>query len=173
MKNNNELNKELEHLSPLLSKQKGKPEGYGVPKDYFKSLPDMVMGQVAEKTAAAAPAHSPSWLDNLAATWQSLFQPRYALAFASVAILIVAGIYFGAPAQPQQPIASMLLTELPDEALQSYVSENIDEFDVALFEEQLDGDLQSKAPELESDSEDLILDELLYDTPLDELEDLL
>ncbi len=172
MKNKEEIREELERLSPLLLAQKGRPEGFGVPKDYFNSLPDIIVDKVAPKRAPAQEPRS-SWLDDLTVLLQGFFQPRYALAIASVALLLVAGVYFGTSSETPQPLAEVLLEELPDEALHSYVSDNIDEFDLSLFEEQVAGNFSETSPTSELDMEEELLDDLLDELPIDELEDLL
>ncbi len=172
MKNNDKIKEELERLSPFLLRQKDKPEGFEVPKDYFKSLPDFVLEKVAEKPAFTQ-EQSPNWLDNLTVLFQSFFQPRYVLAVASVALLLVAGIYFSSSSETNQPLAEAILGELSDDVLHSYVSDNIVEFELSLFEEQLAGNFGESFPTPELDGEEELLDELLDDLSIEELEDLL
>ncbi len=170
MNNNNDIREELEGLSPFLSKQKNRPEGFEIPKDYFKSLPNMVMDKVKEKPVIYQEPSS-NWVDEIITMLQGLFQPRYAVAIASVAILLVAGIYFTADSENPAPLTA-LLSEVPDEALDNYISENIDDFDVALFEEHID-DSENMSPTLNLDGDDELLEELLDDLSVEDLEDLL
>ena len=171
MKNKEDLKKELEGLSPFLVSQKGREDGFRVPQDYFKSLPDEVMDRIREKPVPVAEP-KPHWLDTLASGLQSLFQPRYALAFATVAVLVVAGIYLfkggnGENCPPGQ------LACIPDEAIENYVYENIDEFDSGLFEQHFVNRDAPSLPDLELEEMEEYLDRELDNIDLDDLEDLL
>lgn len=177
MENKEELKKELEALSPFLLTRKEKMEGFRVPKDYFKSLPD----EVLHKTRPTPPARS-SWLDELTAFMQQLWQPRYALGLAAAVVLVVAAIcFFDQPENNrlhQLPVAEAILEEIPDEALQAYISQNIVEFDRELIlETQYAGQETRPLPSLSPKASDDELEQYLQDNideiDLDELEDLL
>ncbi len=90
----------LESVSPLAELKRA--PGFSVPKNYFESLPDLVLDRVAPKQVTetvaevAKPAATPSssWLDDVINSIAFLFQPRYALRLAGVAVLLVAGFFF-------------------------------------------------------------------------------
>ncbi len=175
MKNREEIKDELKELSPFLWEQKGRPEGFEVPKDYFKSLPDEVLQKVnaGQQTVIEPKEH---WWDNLMEYLQSLFQPKYALAFASVAILLIAGMVYMKKDDMQSPtpqLAEVILDQVPDDVLQDYISNNIDEFDESLLEEELTENSGEPLPEFEINDPDELMDELIDDLDISELEDLL
>ena len=179
MKNNDNIRDELNELSPFLAKRKGMEEGFKVPKDYFSTLPDEVMKRVRPE---ASPIAEPQrdWLDGVAGFFQNLFQPRYALAYASVAVLIAAGVYFFSPPEdPALPVANF--ENISDEALESYLSENIDAFSTDLLEAHFaeSSHLEGRGgggknlPGLEMEELENYLDNTLDEIDLDDLEDLL
>ena len=177
MKNKDELRDELNELSPFLAKHEHKDLGFRVPKDYFKSLPDEVMKLIREE---AAPAKR-SWLDDLTVLLQGLFQPRYALVLASVAVLVVAAVYVFKQQQPLgivRPIAHIELKDISDEALFTYVSNNINDFDKDLiietqgFEQQ-EKPLQKITPKPDLQELEQYIDDNLDDIDLNDLQETL
>jgi hypothetical protein len=99
----------MNELSPFLDKNKKEKEGFTVPKHYFSNLQLEIMQQVQAELPVAQPmraVRSLSW-------WQWLqvnVAPRYALALASV--LVVVGAYFFYPTSTKMPdvAASPVLT---------------------------------------------------------------
>lgn len=179
MKNKDELRDELNELSPLLAKRKGMDEGFKVPKDYFSALPDEIMEKVQPKAQPNLVPQS-NWLDGIAEFFQSLFQPRYALAYASVAILVVAGIYLsdgfggnGESIHVTTPIVS--LENISDEVLENYLADNIETIDDDILEEYfVESDVKNTNDYNETDEIDEFIEEdILDDLDLDDLEDLL
>ncbi len=176
MKNRDELRKELDEFSPFLKKMKERDEGFKVPGDYFKSLPDEVLNKIKPDVPA-----SRSWMDELAAFVQRLWQPRYALALATAVVLVVAAVWiFDQNKNPesQQPIAEAMLNDIPDELLQNYVSNNIGDFDKELilethFAGQDAKSLPDISPRPSADELERYLDENIDEIDLKDLEDLL
>lgn len=128
MKEKDELRVELEN-SPFLKKMKERPaEGFQVPKDYFRHLPNEVMRKVKEP--ALEPMPQLSWQERIGQFLQGLLQPG--LALASFLVLVVAGILFFQQKNAVEiapAMAEVKLSEIPDEELFAYVSDNINEFD--------------------------------------------
>ena len=175
MKNKDEIRDELKNLSPFLWEQKGKPEGFDVPGDYFKSLPDDIFAKLNEHPQTMV-EEKENWLDQLLQSLQYFFQPKYALAYATVALLLIAGFYFSndTTADGNHPIAaSELLTEMPDEILDTYISENIDDFDETILAEQLVDNIERPLNDLEIENDEALMDELIDDLDMEDLEDLL
>ena len=176
MKNRDEIKDELEGLSPFLWKQKEKPDGFEVPKDYFKSLPDEVLkkmnvGQKVEHTPKI------NWWENLMEYFQPLFQPKYTLAIASFTLLMVAGIFYmkndSTEPHTQQLLAEAILDQVPDDILQDYISNNIDDFDESILKEELTENSEDPLPEFEINDPDELMDELIDELDISELEELL
>jgi hypothetical protein len=169
MKNKDELRDELNELSPLLAKRRGMDEGFKVPKDYFRSLPDEVLKKVRPETPPIVEPQR-NGLAGLTEFLQNLFQPRYALAYASVAVLIAVGIYFFV----NQPVADApQIAEVETEALENYLEENIDAISTDLLEEQFAESGTESMPSLELEAVEDYLDGSLDDIDLDDLEELL
>lgn len=120
-----ELRDELKALSPLLEQLKATKEGFQVPENYFRNLEGELLERIRQERRT--PARAP-WWQPLLEQWQLLLQPRYALALASVLVLIAAGGYLivrTAPgAAPCQDIACLTAEEV-----RSYIETNIHNFD--------------------------------------------
>jgi hypothetical protein len=167
MKEIENLQKELENHSPFLAKMKRNDSGFEVPKNYFKNLPDEIIGQL---TTDNQPINSKkeaktSWLtevlDNLA--W--LLQPRPAMAFTSVLLLIFAGLFL---LKTQKNTASSVsLADIPVEDLELYLSENIDEFDTETLV-QSDENLFENGIN-STDEMDAYFEEIIEETDLEDL----
>lgn len=154
----------LESVSPLATLKK--ESAFSVPKDYFQSLPDLVLERVAPQQdtateAAPTPAAAPSsnWLDDLINSIAVLFQPRYAMRLATVAVLLIAGFVFlnsppdvGSIEEDPGELAlieayGINLDDLTDEDLDLLLSEEVadteietsDEIDDAMIDELLEG----------------------------------
>ncbi len=143
----------LESVSPLAALKK--EQAFKVPANYFESLPDLVLDRVqpsrdTEEVATPAPAPQSSWLDDLINSVAVLFQPRYALRLATVAILLVGGVLF---MQNLNETDSSLAGTDPVEAV-----DELTEDDLAVLFDDLE----------DVENEDL-LDEMLEE--LDELSD--
>lgn len=172
---------------PFLKKIKEQPGagGFQVPKHYFKHLPDEVLHRA--KQPEPAPMPQPNWLERVEQFVAGLLQPRYALAFASVVALVVAGIYFMGKngSDEVQPIAAVQLADISDDELFAYVSDNIGEFDHDLVletagPELLDVKIQSKpslhktkAPKPEVEEMEEYIDEVIDEIDVEDLEELL
>jgi hypothetical protein len=176
MKDRDELREELKEMSPFLLYMKRKNEGFKVPKDYFRILPDELLERVRQE-AKPVPARR-SWLEQFAGFFQSLLQPRYAVALVTVAVLLAAGIFLLKPDTPPTanlPLVNVTLDDISDETLQAYIYENIRYIDKNLIlETHFAGleslPLQQVAPKpsvdemekyLEDDLDNLDLEDLL------------
>lgn len=175
MSEKEKIKKELDDLSPLLSKLKQDSDNpFGVPNHYFESLQDEVLRQVSvEQVDVQVVEPGPSWLDRLVEQLQWLFQPRYAMAMATVAILIVAGIFFfrGETSSP-----GLALQDLSEEDITDYISSNIEDFEVDLLVEAMGDEIDPALlpkPDLEDAELEEYLDEIIDEIDLEELEDLL
>ncbi len=162
--------KELEELSPLLSKMKQEHPGTGftVPEGYFDALSAEILGKLpAEATIPPVPQHS--WRQKLDEWLLSLFQPRLALAFATVALLLTAAWWALRPASTAD---ASLATVVSDEELLKYIQNNLDEFDLDL----LTGLAESAHPSVpllpEEENLDPLLEELLDELDPEQLETL-
>ena len=168
MKKKNEIKDELEKLSPFLSKIK-KENAFKVPKNYFNSLPDEVLKQVQVTSNATEQTTIPSsnWLDRLVENIAVLFQPRYAVGFATALVLIVAAVYFS-----QQPGNQV---NEPYQLASQYVEEHIDDFDAELLWEAsvFEGDLENTEKSNDDIKDDYYFNEIIDELDDSELEELL
>ena len=178
MSEKEKIKQELDEMSPLLSKLKEKNASpFQVPANYFQSLQEEVMRQVAfekvENPVIAEP--QPNWLDRLGEQLQWLLQTRYAMAFATVIILIVAGILYVQP-EPVTDSAQVAMSELSAEEITAYISTNIEDFETGLLVEAMGEEVDPNllpTPELKEDELNEYLDEIIDEIDLEELEDLL
>lgn len=132
MKKSDEFKDELEN-SPFLKKMKERPapkgtSGFQVPKNYFQHLPNEVMRKVKEPLPT--PAMHPNLWEKIGQFVQGFMQPGYALALASVVIMVVAAaVFFKDKNTIGNLSAEVRLADIPDAELFAYVSENINEYD--------------------------------------------
>lgn len=174
MKNKKEIRDELESLSPFLSANKKEPEGYQVPKDYFKTLPDEVFKKL---NIAPQPVitEKENWSTRFFNSLQYFFQPRLALAYATVALLIFAGLFFTKnenETTPPKMMADAILNEVPDEVLTEYIAANIDHFDETILAEQLTGNSENPLLILELENDEELIDDLMEELDTEEIETL-
>lgn len=132
MENNNNIQDELKDIAPLLAKMKGKEDGYTVPHLYFESLQDKVLAAATKETEKIS-------------IFTRFFQPRIVAMFASIAVLLVAGIFLLNQTENEK-VAT--LEDISTEELSLYMDENIDNFDLDLL---FEGD----SPEFDIDFEEL------------------
>lgn len=115
MKKDNNIQEELQNISPLLAQMKDEQEGYKVPHLYFETLQDKVLAEAKKQ---------PKKTGILA----RLFRPQLTLV-ASIMILLLAGIFLFNNNKNTQITD---LEEISTEELAWYVNENIDDFDLLL-----------------------------------------
>jgi hypothetical protein len=113
MPSKDDVHRELDEIAPQLSNMKHE-DGFNVPHNYFKTLPDQVIQRIAGHQET-----TPVWQ----VWWGRLVQPRFALVLAGVAVLIVATFWLAGP-KPQTDLFASITEE---EALQ-YVIANLHEY---------------------------------------------
>ncbi len=150
----------LESVSPLAELKK--EQTFKVPQNYFESLPDLVLAKVApeEEITVTAPVSSPStnWLDDIINSVALLFQPRYALRLATVAILLVGGVLFLRNGVNTDPALASLDFVDPLEEEFGLSLDDLDDDDLAFL---LTGEITNDhIDELEDSDLDQLLDEL-------------
>lgn len=171
MDKRNELNKELEELAPLLRELKAKGDGFRVPKNYFRNLPDEVLEKARQEGLVAAP-----WPRRLLRSLevllrnlmlQLLARPAWALAGVAVLVLALGVLIF--PLTPPTQTAS--LDEVPTEAIARYLNAHIEEIDESLLL-STDSELGEKLPAAPQIApEDQMIDRLLEEVDLTEMEE--
>ena len=155
-----EIREELESLSPFLAKMKEQEDGFEVPKNYFQSLPNQVfekLGTEPSPLKIEQKSASGFWVNPL----RFLFQPKYAFALASVALLLIASVFW-INNTPEEG----LLANLSDEEIESYIFNNIDEFDSELW---MENDLGFDDLDLSNEEEEEYLDDLIEDMDVEDL----
>ncbi|MEO1514539.1 MAG: hypothetical protein AAFV95_05980 [Bacteroidota bacterium] len=177
MKDKKDRQDELSSLSPRLAKMK-KDNPFEVPYNYFEKLPDDILQQWREEEQASqAKQSAPSWLDQLLDQLSVLLQPRTAIAFASLAVLIAAAVWMMQVGPEGANSMEVALAEpISDQEIEAYIEANLDEFDTELlFAESIAAVEESDAGEWEVDDADLdeYLDEIIDELDEEELEQLL
>ncbi len=165
MSDSQNLKDELKEFAPDLLRME-KKEGYEVPPRYFDRLGDEVMHRMRTEEKEAKVAN-PSWLTTLSNAFQSLFQPRYAMAMAAAALLVIGVQQFGPEAGSEE--ANLTFASLTDAEYDAYLSDNILDFEDELLEE-LAGDVSFIPEDIGDDELDQFFKE---EGGLDGLEDLL
>lgn len=174
MKNKEEVRKELQELSPLLAKLKEREKPLDVPENYFDALPDQIWEQIKLMPQPEREQAKPGWWLRLTTTLQSFMQPRIAIGLATLAVLIVAGIFILKPGAEDN--SEDLFASLSAEEVTAYISKNIHEFDTDLLI-----DAASAYPDMsifmgsEFDDQEIeqLIDEVVKDLDDETLEELL
>jgi len=169
-----EIKEELEQISPFLADLK-KENPFKVPANYFDDLSDQVLEKARPSAASESVGvkNGPGLLDQLAVFIQRLFQPQYAVGFATVALLIVAGLFF---LKNDEDPTLATSEELTLEEATDYLAANIDEFDTDLLmsvefgEDEID---EISLVEIGEEEFNEVLEDLLEDFDEEDLEELL
>ncbi|GAB4252265.1 MAG: hypothetical protein Kow0027_16850 [Saprospiraceae bacterium] len=179
MKDKKQLNEELKELSPWLLSMKEQEDGFKVPVDYFDRLQDEVLQKVQQPTVASEPA-APNWLDELLERIQALFQPRYRLAYAFAAVLVlVAAIWvMNTQTDAYTNMEAMALEEVPSDELLDYINNHLEDFaSEDLIQTRSLNDEGMSLPQLlpsPDDSEiEEYLDEIMHDIDVEDIESFL
>lgn len=171
MKPDKHIKEELEQIAPLLSKM-DKEEGFQVPFNYFEDLEDEIMGKVFPKTTPVYQAAKPASGLSVAGFLRTLLKPRFAMAIATVLIVLSAGLWF---INGQGSVDCTGLACVSADEIQLYIESNIDEFDTDLLAVGL-GENFNIMDDLELNQEELddyIDDNILENFDLNTLEELL
>jgi hypothetical protein len=172
MKNRDDIQKELQELSPFLSKLKAQEQQPEVPENYFHALPDQLWEQIKLQPARERFVQQPSVWERFLQSLQIFLQPRVAVSLTTFAVLFAAGIYFLQPPVTQQSTAGNLTAE----EITNYIGNNLHEFDTDLLI-QATADLpnQSLLPteNLSDDEIDAMMKELVKEVDEKTLEELL
>ncbi|MCP3933171.1 MAG: hypothetical protein GY705_29225 [Bacteroidetes bacterium] len=167
MKNIDKIQEELQALSPFLAKQKGMDSGFEVPSDYFSSLPNEVMQkwQVQKEQEQKSVEKTTNWMDTLIPIIQPVFQPRLAVAFAMVLLIIVAGVFFANKnSGTENEFFTFDAEAISDTELLAYIENNLEDFDETwLLSDDALEDIESDwglfpASDLEEDELDQYID---------------
>lgn len=182
MKKKESLDNELKELSPFLHDLKRKEDGFKLPADYFETFEHSVF----QKMGAHGVPKNTGMQGIRGGGFKFYFlKPQILMAVAASLTLIFSAWWFLNPSQvvaPPNPVAM----ELTGEEVESYVLENIQEFEteqlVTLSEDSAlpsETPLQSTTPKstkMKPDSEDISpedVEDLLKDMSDEELEQLL
>lgn len=170
MKKNKEIQEELEGIAPFLAGM-DKQEGFKVPQNYFEQLQNDVLDQVRLNTETTpVKINTVSWSDKIVDFFAALLQPRVALSFASIALLIVAGFIF------MEDTAQTNFASISDEEAHNFISANIDDIDADYFLEAglTDKDIDELSSTLFNEAGiDEYMDEIIEDIDDHLLEELL
>lgn len=151
------LHKELAELSPLLSELRKKKEDYQLPDGYFQQLQANVLEQLkGEKPLIAiqppSAKQSVSIWEQILTQLEWLIRPRYAVAFGSVAFLVVAS-WFLFKSNEKTVDNCATLACVPDTELEQYIEENIEDFETELLWQSTEGNAIAEAISKTSTSE--------------------
>jgi hypothetical protein len=129
MKEREKILEELKAIAPRLSEIDPEFDRSAVPRDYFRNLPEHVMDKInqhhqAEKARIAIP-------ERIIAFLNGLLQPRYALAYATLAVLLVGSLFLFKNKNSIQEsyFSGIELKDVPDEDIFTYISENIADYE--------------------------------------------
>ena len=152
-----EIRKELKELSPGLQRLPDK-DGFEVPHNYFKQLPDQIMARVEEEQEKA----KVNWISVVDDWFATLLHRRYALALATaLGLVVVATVLW--PGSASTPA----VVEITADDAYQYALANLSEFEQAI--QSTDGLLEDMEINFLDAADPSELDEML-DEMLDELD---
>lgn len=121
------INDELDKLSPWLRDMKRQDDGFRLPDNYFDAMEQSVFGRLESSGGLRKSVPPPSG-NGLAAR---IGRKQWMWAAAAVfTVVLAAAWFFGQPDDAAAPVASIELTE---EEIESYVLDNIRDFDAELL----------------------------------------
>ena len=157
-----EIQEELKNLAPSLSKME-KKNRVKIPVNYFKELPDQILNQLDfPKTTTEEVAVS--WKESLMEKITMLFQPRIAMGFAMVTLLMFS-FYF---LTKDTATTATPFAEISEDEMEAYVKENIEDFEEDMIFDFIAENETNSFDGIRIDEEDL--DEYMYDI-IEDLDD--
>lgn len=123
MENKDDIQKELNEFAPKLARME-KKNPFSVPDYYFQSVPDKLLARAKNEPQAWTERLENS-LNNI---FSRIFQPRYAVTFATFLVLLAVSIGFlkkkeSANVAPQ-------LSQIPTEEIDSYILSDFDDYEL-------------------------------------------
>lgn len=120
-----EIQEELKNLAPSLSKME-KKNRVEVPENYFKELPDQILSQLDfPKVTTEDKTVDIGWRELLMEKISLFFQPRIAMGFAMVTLLMFS-FYF---LTKNATTTAIPFAEISEDEMEAYVKENIEDFE--------------------------------------------
>lgn len=160
---------ELKDIAPELVKFKEEQPGPGfeVPPRYFNDLKQVLMQEIQLEKKQKTIDGPTLWWQTFLQGLQNILQPKPALALATVALLIAAGIWFSQPDQDLDQAGNEMA--LNDDDLEAYVLANIDDFETDVL---IDMYAETFPEETEEPVTEDNLEEVLQEMDDEDFEDL-
>jgi hypothetical protein len=121
------INDELDKLSPWLRDMKRQDDGFRLPEGYFDAMEQSVFGRLESSGGLRKSVNPPPGNGLTARIGRKQWMWAAAAVFATV---LAAAWFFGQPGDASAPVVSVELTE---EEIESYVLDNIRDFDAELL----------------------------------------
>jgi len=121
------LDDELKNLPPLLTDLKAKGDGFNVPEGYFDHMEDAVFARLK---ASGDLGRSTMKVLKRPGLFPLFIRPRTATALAAALALVLAAVWFFRQPDVIEPLP-LASTELTEDDIETYVLENLHEFDPA------------------------------------------
>ena len=171
MNRKDEVQKELEEISPFLAAKK-KENPFEVPYGYFDKMQREVLEKALGETRSSRPLAPVSLWDQLLASFSFILQPRVMMGGLAIALLTSSVLFFGY--QQQAEVLATRDQKWIEEA-KAYIVANIDDFDDELLEELVfeGGAITDEALLKELETENQMIDEILDDFDGVDIEELL
>ncbi len=139
----NEFKEELAEVAPVMA-QLQKPATLNAPANYFNALPQSLLQKALQLEKAKAEPAMPKWLQSINAVLEevvnAVFKPRYAVAFAGTATMVIVAVMLFVKVEQQCTDAECKLASVSTAELDAYFSENSDEFSTDVLDYSFDKD---------------------------------
>lgn len=120
------LDEELGKISPWLNDLKSKGEGFELPEDYFQEMEDSLFARIEAAGPLERPVLKPVKKEGLFA---SFIRPRTAMAYAAALAVVLAAVWLIRLQTTKAPETVVASAELSEEDIESYLLENVHDFD--------------------------------------------
>ncbi len=135
-------NDELGELPPLLRDLRRQDDGFRVPEGYFEAIEDSVFERLERSGSGQKP-----WEIRRGGRLSRLMPMQTAAAIAATLALVLAAWWFFRPDPGTVPEQGTLAAELTEAEIESYVLENIRDFDADLLADLPPAEMTAPAPE--------------------------
>ena len=120
------LDEELGSISPWLNDLKSKGEGFEIPEDYFGDMEESLFARIEAAGPLERPALKPAKRSGMFA---SFIRPRAAMAYAAALAVLLAAVWLIRLQTTKAPETVVASAELSEEDIESYLLENVHDFD--------------------------------------------
>jgi hypothetical protein len=166
---------EMKNLPPFFKEMKQNKSGFSVPENYFESVESSIYKNLDAIGARRKTATPSTWQDKINAVLNSLWQPRFAIAFAGIACVMFMAFWWFIPSKNDQ-LAIITPVEISEEEAEDFVVANVQDFDLNQLAPENEQDFPTLTQENSEENHDFDekdIESMLKDMSDEDLEEFL